>query len=338
MRLPSGYGSVTKLSGNRRRPYLVKKTTGWDERGYPIVDIIGYTVTREEGLELLAQYNRNPWNIDQAKITLKELYKLWEEKKAVKLGSSNRANLASAFKHCKKLERMPYRNIRSFQMQDTIDQCGRGYATQAAIKNLWGHLDKFAMEMDVINRCYSDLITSAPVLPTSRDRFSSETISRIWEHQGEPWVDTILIFIYSGWRISELLTMKKSDVDLTVGTMKGGVKTAAGKNRIVPIHSLIRPMVEERMKEPGEYLIQWNGKACSVKQYRMIWKELSERIGIPGTPHCCRHTFESLLDGVGANRKCIDLLMGHVSKDTGNRVYNHKTLEDLKANIELITY
>ena len=57
MRLPSGYGSVTKLSGNRRRPYLVKKTTGWDERGYPIVDIIGYTVTREEGLELLAQYN-----------------------------------------------------------------------------------------------------------------------------------------------------------------------------------------------------------------------------------------------------------------------------------------
>ena len=36
------------------------------------------------------------------------------------------------------------------------------------------------------------------------------------------------------------------------------------------------------------------------------------------------------------NRKCIDLMMGHVSKDVGNRVYNHKTLEELKAAIELM--
>lgn len=38
----------------------------------------------------------------------------------------------------------------------------------------------------------------------------------------------------------------------------------------------------------------------------------------------------------GANRKCIDLLMGQVSKDTGNRVYNHKTLDELKATVALI--
>ena len=46
---------------------------------------------------------------------------------------------------------------------------------------------------------------------------------------------------------------------------------------------------------------------------------------------------ETQLDSAGANRKCIDLLMGHVSKDTGNRVYNHKTLDELKATVELIT-
>ena len=54
------------------------------------------------------------------------------------------------------------------------------------------------------------------------------------------------------------------------------------------------------------------------------------------TPHECRHTFETKLDSAGANRKCIDLLMGHVSKDTGNRVYNHKTLDELKVTVELI--
>lgn len=335
-RLPNGYGTVAKLSGPRRRPYIIKKTLGFNEKGHPIIEIIGYAATREEGLSVLAQYNHDPWDVDTAKTTLQELFDLWKEKKAVKLGESNRASLYSAFKHCSTLVNKPYKTIKAFQMQETIDGCGKGYSTQAAIKNLWGHLDRFALELDIITRCYSELLTSDPVPPTSRDRFSDQVIERLWEHQTEPWVDTVLIFIYSGWRISELLDLKKSDVDLQAGTMKGGTKTKAGKNRLVPIHSLIRPMVESRMAEAGEYLIQWNGRHCSQSQYRVIWKDLCSRLDIPGTPHSCRHTFESLLDSAGANRKCIDLLMGHVSKDTGNRVYNHKTLDELRAAIETI--
>lgn len=337
MRNPNGYGTVAKLSGKRRRPYIVKKTVGWNDKGHPIYDIIGYTSTREEGNILLASYNSDPWDVDRAKITLKELFELWKEKKAPKLGKSNRSSLCSAFNHCSKLAEKPYKTIRSYQMQETIDACGKGYSTQGAIKNLWGHLDKFALELDVISRCYSELLTSDPIPPSSRDRFSDELISRLWDHQAEPWVDTVLIFIYSGWRISELLNMETANIDLQAGTMKGGTKTAAGKNRIVPIHSLIRPFVESRVAEGGDYLILWHGRKCSESQYREIWKDLAQQYQIPGTPHSCRHTFESLLDSAGANRKCIDVMMGHVSKDTGNKVYNHKTIEELKRNLELIT-
>mgnify|MGYP001024546999 FL=1 len=336
MRNPNGYGTVAKLSGNRRRPYIVKKTLGFNEKGHPIIEIVGYTATREEGLELLAQYNRDPWDVDRAKVTLQELFDLWKEKKAPKLGESNRASLCSAFKHCSALVNKPYKQIKAFQMQETIDGCGKGYSTQGAIKNLWGHLDRFALELDVVSRCYSELLTSDPIPPTTRDRFSDELIEQLWNHAGEPWVDSVLIFIYSGWRISELLNLKTADIDLQTGTMKGGTKTKAGKNRLVPIHSLIRPMVEARLAEGGEYLIQWQGHRCSESQYRVIWKGLSERLHIPGTPHSCRHTFESMLDSAGANRKCIDLLMGHTSKDTGNRVYNHKTLDELKTALELV--
>lgn len=132
-------------------------------------------------------------------------------------------------------------------------------------------------------------------------------------------VDTVLIFIYSDWRISELPGLKTADIDLQAGTMKGGTKTKAGKNRVVPIHSPIRPMAEARMAEGGEYLIQYNGHRCSESQYRVIWKGLTERFSIPGTPHSCRRTFESLLDSAGTNRKCIDIIMGHVSKGTGKK-------------------
>ena len=331
MKLPNNYGSISKLSGNRRRPYVVRKSK--EGGGFTIV---GYAATREEGLALLAQYNANPWDIDRAKITLQGLYSLWLEKKAPKLGKANQDSLRAAFKHCSALLNRPYKEIKAFEMQDTIDGCGRGYSTQGAIKNLWTHLDKFALELDIITRQYSDLLTSTAAPPTSRTVFTAEEVARLWEHAGEPWVDTILIFIYSGWRISELLALTPADVDLQAGTMKGGTKTKAGKGRVVPIHHRIRPFVEKRLAEGGPRLISYNGKAVSQTQYRVFWSEIMERLNLNHTPHECRHTFESRLDSAGGNRRCIDLLMGHVSKDTGNRVYNHKTLDELSATVELL--
>ena len=165
-------------------------------------------------------------------------------------------------------------------MQETIDGCGKGYSTQAAIKNLWGHLDRFALEMDIINRCFSDLLTSDPIPPTSRLPFSKDEVKKVWAHREQPWVDTVLILIYSGWRISELLNLKPEDIDLQAGTMKGGTKTKAGKNRLVPIHSKIRPLVEARLAESGPRLISYNGRACSQTQYRIFWADIMKALGM----------------------------------------------------------
>lgn len=336
MKNPNGYGTVVKLSGNRRKPFAVRKTLGWNDKGHPIYLPIGYTATREEGNILLAQYNNDPWDVDKVKITFEELLTLWKEKRMPKLGKSNQSSLCSASNHCKKLFGMPYRQVKSFHMQDCIDNCGKGYSTQGAIKNLLGHLDHFAMELDVIAKCYSDLITSEPIPETTRDRFSDKQIELLWKHQNNPWVDSIIVFIYSGFRISELLGLKTSNIDLKEGTFKGGVKSKAGKDRIVPIHSLIFDTVKRRVEEGNEYLFSNNGKKLSSSQYYIIWKEIMDKLKIEKTPHECRHTFESLLDSAGANRKCIDLMMGHKSKGTGERVYTHKTIAELKAAIELI--
>lgn len=337
MRNPNGYGTVAKLSGARRRPFIVKKVSGWKDNGQPIYSIIGYTETREEGNILLAQYNNDPWDVDKAKITLEGLFDLWKKKRAPKLGKSNQAVLSSAFKHCKKLFKLPYRNIKAFQMQDIIDNCGKSYATQASIKSLWGHLDRFALEMDIISKCYSDLLSSDPIPETSKIPFTDKEVKCLWDHQGEPWIDSILVFLYSGWRISELLNMKTVDVDLKEGSMTGGTKTKAGKDRIVPIHSKIMPFIEKRVAEGNEYLFSYNRKRCIKQTYYNIWNEIMDRLNMQHTPHECRHTFRTRLDAAGANHRCMDLLMGHVSKDTGDRVYNHKTIEDLKNAIELIT-
>lgn len=332
MKNPNGYGTVTKLSGKRRKPWIVKEGISGKQKP------IGYTTTREEGLILLAQYNNDPWDIETDKITLQELYELWLEKRAVKLGESNRSSLKSAYKHCSKLVKVRYKQIKSYQMQDCIDNCGCGYSTQGAIKNLWGHLDRFAMELDIISKQCSTLLTSEPIPETSKEIFTDQEVSLLWENKNLPWVDSILFFLYTGFRISEMIDLKVSNIDLEAGTMVGGTKTAAGKNRLVPIHSKIQSIVQNRVEHSKSgYLFEYNGKKLNQSQYREFWAGVMKLLEMEHTPHECRHTFRSRLDSAGANKVCIDRLMGHKSKGTGERVYTHKNIEELKLNIELIT-
>lgn len=336
MKNPNGYGSVVKLSGNRRKPFWVRKTVGWNEKGYPKYETIGYYATREEGMIALAEYNKNPWDLDVDKITLEEHYNNWLEKKSHKLGKSTLATMKSAFKHTKSIWNMKYKDIKSFHMQDCIDNCGRSASTQGQIKALFGHLDNFALEIDLINKAYSQLISAEPAPETEKEPFTDEEIKVLWKHKDEPWIDTALIFLYTGFRISELLDMKREDVDLEERTLKGGVKTKAGKGRIVPIHSKIFPLIEKRYNEGNEYLVSANNKKVPVATYRWNWNNLMKELGMEHTPHECRHTFRSKLDSANANKKCIDMMMGHKSKEVGERVYTHKTLDELKEAIELI--
>jgi len=335
---PNGYGTVVRLSGNRRNPYAVRKTARFNEKGHPVYVNIGYAPTKEAGMIMLAEYNKSPWDIEADKITLATLFELWKEKRMPKLGTSNAASLCSAYKHCKALYGMKYNQIKSYQMQDCIDSCGCGYSTQGAIKNLFGHLDRFAMELDIITKCCSTLLTSAPIPETSKLPFTDEEVSRLWENQKLEWVDSILFFLYTGFRISEMIDLKTETVDLEAGTITGGTKTAAGKNRLVPIHSKIQHIVQRRVEQSKSgYLFEYNGKKLNQTQYRALWAEIMGKLKMQHTPHECRHTFRSRLDSAGANKVCIDRIMGHKSKGTGERVYTHKNIEELKLNIELIT-
>ena len=69
------------MSGKRRRPYAVKKTVGWhwDEAKQKQVQeqiTIGYAATRAEGLQMLAEYNNNPFDVKASKATFQEVYEL----------------------------------------------------------------------------------------------------------------------------------------------------------------------------------------------------------------------------------------------------------------------
>ena len=95
-RNPNGYGCVTKLKGNRSRPWVAKVTI-YDEHGHAKQSPIGYAETEEKANILLAEYNNNPWDIDREKVTLIVLYQRWSEIKLPRLGNSNQAAKTRCF-------------------------------------------------------------------------------------------------------------------------------------------------------------------------------------------------------------------------------------------------
>ncbi len=329
MKLPNKYGSITKLAGNRRKPYMVREGKTGQQKP------IAYTSTREEALQILAEFNLSGKRNTPKTMTFQELYDFFLKKRGEKLGKSTVHSLNSVIRYCSALVDYDYHEIKAYDMQECIDGCGHGYATQNAIKNLFFHLDRFALELDLCSHNFSSILTSDSPSESKKTIFTQDEREKLWKNQNSPWVDTVLIFIYTGFRISELLEMKKDQVDLLLGTITGGKKTKCGKNRIVPIHPKILPLIEKRMKSEGDFLISYRGKATTESNYRKNWKKMMELYHMKHTPHECRHTFRSLLDSAGANQICIDRMMGHKTVGTGGRIYTHKTIEELRKNLEL---
>ena len=345
---PNGYGSVVKLSGRRRKPYEVRVNTRMDERYYPVYDVLNRFETREAAMIALAEYNKKPYNIKDRNITFKQLYKQFYEEKFERGGKrfsdSTIYCTTAAYRHCSPLYNLPYRKLRTNDFMSILNKRNHkgamlSHAMQEHIKNLINQMDRHALQNDIIEKGYAAFVKitvkedDQPGIP-----FTAEELDILWKHQDTPWVDSILIYIYSGWRVSELIRMPTKDINLKEWTFKGGLKTTAGKNRIVPIHSKIRKFVKRRLKENNGILFIYDGHPITTGKYIKLFKATLESIGITAyhTPHDCRHTFTSLLDSAGANQVCIDRLIGHASKSLTKRTYTHKDIEELRQAIELI--
>ena len=336
MRLPNGYGSVVKLSGNRRKPFMVRVTKGWTDDGKQQFQPLGYFEKRTEAMAFLADYNKAPFNLDFAKITFSEVFERWSKDAFVKMKPQVQSLHKSAYNaHCKALYDVPYRQIRKHDFQAVIDNCERGYSVKCSIRNLFKHLDEWAYDRDIIVKMYSaNLDVGEPTEKKERDIFTDEEVQKLFTMVGDPFVDETLVQLYTGFRISEVLCLTPDNIDQEQKLIKAGGKTAAGRNRIVPIHPDIQPIIDAHMKTGCKLF------PCDMNQssHLHVRKMAMEQYGIYHNSHDCRHTFRSKLDSAGANKVSIDLLMGHKSSDVGERVYTHKTIEELRATIMLLRF
>lgn len=224
MKLPNGYGSVIKMKGHRRNPYMVRKTAGWHydkEKDKQVQDyiIIGYARTKAEGLKMLAEYNENPYDAKAAKMTFQDVYDEWSKRKYPAVSHSNVCGYTAAYRVCGILYNRTFVHLKLPDLQQVIDQCGKNYPTMKKIKGLFSQMYEFAIKNDICPKDYSKFVDIAQYRDRNpkklnRDRIPKKDVDRSWDQHGDPYWNIVIMLIYNGCRISEFLDLKKADVNL----------------------------------------------------------------------------------------------------------------------------
>lgn len=348
---PNGFGTVYEIkSGNRRKPFAARVTIGWEiviTNGKPRKrqqkKIIGYAESYEKAIGLLTDYHRREaagMEILKNDATFDDVYNITIERRVQGKTESLKNVYKAAYKHLTPIAKMPLTEVKTGNMQKCIDDAfnnGRSYSTLSNMKMVCKMVFEYGLQNDIIEKDYSDYLKIQRTdKKIERAPFTECEISKLWDTDMQN-VDTILILLYSGIRINELLKIKTADVHLDERYFITGSKTDTGKNRIVPIALPILKIIKARYDESCPYLIHNGGQKFTTQSYRdNIWKPIMDKLGMNHLPHDCRHTFCSITDAAGMNRVAQQKIVGHKGKDVTENVYIHKNIKQLIDAIDAV--
>lgn len=348
MKLPNKYGSVYKLSGKRRKPWAVRKTVGWKQvpekmKSYPIYEFIGFYATRSEALQALAAYNEDPYDLHFNTITFEEVYEKWSDIHFEKVSASNVNGYKASFRLCDKIKDMKFVDIKLDHLQQVVDNSGKNTPTLKKLKIMFGLMYDYAVIHEIVSQDKRDMVRYVDISkagnPNAYDRkpFSKKAIKTVWDaHDSNVYLTVVLILIYTGVRIGELLDLEKKDIHLDERWFYvKESKTDAGI-REVPIAEKIVPFFEYWMNRNCDHLICTpDDKPFEYRNYYdSYWKPMMQELSLAKyTPHCTRHTCVSLLTEAGVDERIIQKIVGHKGQNVTQVVYTHV---DLPFKLEAI--
>lgn len=365
MKLPNGYGSVVKLSGSRRKPWAVR-ISYLEEQPNGIVKrkrkYLNYFKEQKSALAYLAEYNAGAVVSEHQRYTdtptFAELFGKWEKyKRSLKnqLSASTWRNYHIAFGMFSPVHHEKIVSLRAQQLQDCIlAQSSKSRSTsgnmRAILRGMWEYaiMNEYT-EKNITEHLVFDFTDSGVPIHT---RFSDHEITMLWDALYTiNNIDIVLIYIYTGCRPVELLDIESENVHLEERYMIGGVKTAAGKNRVIPLHEAIVPLVEKRLSESRQYLItnKYGNHYTRAVYSNSNWNTLMGRMNMNHSPHDCRYTFAALADACGMNETCKKIIMGHAlpnrdgtafkiggTRDVTRDTYTEKTIRQLVEEVNKI--
>ena len=369
-RLPNGFGQICEIKGkNLRKPFRAMVTVGTNSNGRPICKLLkpeAYFETYNDAYIALVEYNKNPYDLEPD-ITVKQLYEEWSKKyfETLKSDSSIRT-INSAWGYCSAVYNMRVKDLRARHIKACMDEGSRtikgkisypSAGIKSRIKSMFNIMLDYALEYEIVDRNYArtfnvneEILNEINSAKRGHIPFSDKEMQILWDNVGVvKYVDVLLIQCYSGWRPQELGLIKLENVDLDNWTFVGGIKTDAGTNRLVPIHSRIRDLVKNKYNEAinlhSEYLINCtdgmthcNNTMMTYDKYQGRFSKIRDQLKLnpEHRAHDGRMHFVTMAKKYNVDEYAIKYIVGHVIQDITEKVYTIREIDWLKQEIEKI--
>lgn len=367
-RLPNGFGQISEVgNGNLRAPFRAMITVGKTPEGKPICRPLkpkAYFKTYNDAYAALVEYHKNPYDLD-SNMTIEQLYEKWCPIYFETLASSSsRRSTRATWKYCTPLYHMQVVNLKAHHIRACIEgayiiENGEkklaSSGTKERMKSLFNMMLGYAVEHDLVQYNVAKNFSldkkihrDARIVKNEHMPFTDEEMQILWDNLYKVEnVDMILIQCYSGWRPQELGTIELANVDLNKWTMIAGMKTDAGKDRLVPIHTRIRDLVVKRYNESIElgsrYLLNTYNKkygtdfmtyAKYAYRFMKVIKDLE--LDPEHKPHDGRKHFVTKAKKYKVDEYAIKYIIGHEIDDITEKVYTERDPEWLAEEIEKI--
>lgn len=369
-RLPNGFGQITEIKNQfLRKPFRAMVTVGKTPEGKPICKLLkpeAYFETYNEAYAALVAYHKNPYDLEPA-TTVRELYDKWTNDyfKTLK-SSSSRRTVTSAWDYCSSVYNMRAMDLRARHIKGCMDDgtavrkgeiCKTTPNIKARIKSLFNLMLDYALEYEIVDRNYARTFDISDDIIRERDEatrghipFTDEEIAKIIEAVGTvPYADVVLFQCFSGFRPQELGLIEISNVDLKNRTIVGGMKSEAGTDRLVPIHSFVYSIVEQRYNEAitigSKYLINCtdththrSSHKMTYDKYQTRFDKVCERLKLnpEHRPHDPRKHFVTMAKKADLDEYAIKYIVGHKISDITEKIYTERDDAWLKAEMEKI--
>ena len=339
MRAENGFGSIVcldKTGKKRRKPWAVRITTGWKD-GKQVRKYLGYYKTQTEALIALAEYHTEGYDIDMSKFTLKETFDEWfktQEKR--KLSKSVLATHRMTYSRLGSLGNTPIKNIKTATLQKWFDGVDLKPASKGKVKNTLTMVFDFATQNDIVSKNYAKFIKMDEKAEKTGKVYTEEEIKLLWKYKDQENARILLILMYTGLRVGELLNITRDDINFDKQYMIGGLKTEAGRDRVIPIHSKIMPLVYEQLGD-NKWIIQ--ARPGGKRHYNVLLNQnikFIKELGLDHKFHDTRKTAISIMHTAGIPIETVRIIVGHVGDNVTEKIYLHKNPEELVKVINQI--
>lgn len=324
LRRPNGAGTVYKLSGRRKRPWVAAKNRV----------IVGYFERKSDALAALDKLSGRSLD-ERYNLTFAQAFEDWRSEHYREIGDKGIESYDRAFAVCAALHGRKMRDLRTPDYQAVIDaNAGKSHSTLSKYKQLMTQMGRWAVREELTTTNFATFVKLPPAVRAEKDTFSAAEIAAL-EADGSDAARVVLMLIYTGMRIGELFDLPVADWHERYAI--GGEKTEAGRDRVIPIRPEGRGyFADAAARATGELLLSGMDVQHTVANFRRRdYYPLLDRLGIRRhTPHATRHTYASWGRDAGIPPEVLQKILGHASYSTTANIYVHSDAEKLIQAVE----